>query len=181
MPQSSLTRPVYDSRTRLFHWLTAVLVLALWFGAHAINTLPKGPPRWYAVGVHMSLGISLGVLLVFRIRWRLGRAVKLASTGNIWMRAAAHAMHAGLYAALIATILLGMFNAWVRGVHVFSCFVLPAFDPGNKELRRQIGDLHIWVANCILIAAVLHAAVAIFHHVVLRDGTLERMWGRTLS
>jgi cytochrome b561 len=52
---------------------------------------------------------------------------------------------------------------------------VPAFDPANKALRHLIGDWHALAANAILILAGVHAAAALFHHFILRDGVLRRM------
>ncbi len=173
MAQPSLR---YDRRTRILHWTSALLVAATWLSAQVINLVPKGPPCWNVLGGHMTLGIVLGIVLAYRIRWRLGSSVHPPVAGNVLVQAAARAMHVGLYAALVVVIVFGLFNAWVRGVHVFTWFSVPAFDPGNKGLRQLMGLLHITLANYILIAAALHGLAALAHHFVLRDGTLHRMW-----
>jgi cytochrome b561 len=63
----------------------------------------------------------------------------------------------------------------VRGDAIFNLFKVPAFDPGNRALVKQVGGWHAIAANTVLIVAGVHAAAALFHHFLLRDATLKRM------
>jgi cytochrome b561 len=123
----------------------------------------------------MTLGVVLGAVLLRRVLWRLGSGTRLPRAAG-WRGGAAAAMHFALYGLLIAQVLLGLATAWVRGDHVYTFFVLPEFDPGNKALRHDIHEVHEWVGNAILIAAALHAVAGLAHHYLLRDGVLRRMW-----
>lgn len=165
----------YDRSTVVLHWVSAGLVVLLWGSAQVIDFFAKGPPRWNMLGVHMSLGLALALVLLYRIGWRLTAGRRLPeSEGRQW-RWLARTTHFGLYALLLVQIVLGLANAWVRGDHVFTWFVIPAFDPADKVLRRNVGELHDLVANVILVVAGLHACAGLFHHYVLRDGILRRM------
>jgi cytochrome b561 len=84
-------------------------------------------------------------------------------------------LHFTLYIALIVTVSLGVANVWVRGDTLFNIITFPAFDPGNKPLRAQVGDLHDLAANTLLVLAGLHAIAALIHHFVWRDDVLRRM------
>jgi cytochrome b561 len=86
--------------------------------------------------------------------------------------------HGVLYLLLIVTVLLGVANAWVRGDTLFGLFKIPAFDPGNTELRESVEDWHGLSANILLALAGLHAAAALLHHYVFKDDVLRRMLPR---
>jgi len=165
----------YDRATITLHWLTAALVLLLWSSAQIIDFFAKGAPRWNMLGVHMSLGLLLAFVLLARIAWRLFGAQHLAPAEPGLLGLLARSTHLLLYALLLAQVLLGFTNAWVRGDHVFTWFVIPAFDPADKALRKDVGELHDLFANLILIVAGLHAAAALIHHYVMRDSVLKRM------
>ena len=83
-----------------------------------------------------------------------------------------------LYLLLVATVLLGIANAWIRGDTLFMLVKIPAFDPGNTALKGFVEDLHSWAANTLLIVAGLHAAAALLHHFALKDDILRRMLPR---
>ena len=168
----------YDALTVKLHWATAILVVLLWGSAQIIDLFAKGPPRWNMLSVHMLLGLVLAVVLVWRVLWRTTGGVQIVESvesagGALYW--AGRLTHISLYLLIAAQLLLGLANAWVRGDHVFTWFVIPAFDATDKVLRRDVGGLHELVANLILIVAGLHAAAALFHHYVLHDNVLRRM------
>jgi len=165
----------YDRRTILLHWLTAGLVVALWGIAQIIDVFPNGPLRVDARSVHITLGVALIVVLITRIAWRAGRGRRLEPAESGILGLAAILVHYLLYGLLIAELCLGLANVWVRGDSLFNLVTVPAFDPTDKALRSTIGELHGTIATVILIVAGLHAAAALFHHYVLRDGVLRRM------
>ena len=84
-------------------------------------------------------------------------------------------VHLGLYVLVVAGIMLGLWNAWVRGEHVFSLFQISAFDGDNKGLRKWAGDQHKLLANTLLIVSAAHGLVGLAHHFIWRDGVLQRM------
>ena len=45
----------------------------------------------------------------------------------------------------------------------------------DQSLKRSARGYHGMVANWLVILAGLHAAAALFHHFVKRDGVLRRM------
>ena len=169
----------YDPRTVRLHWITAVLVVLLWGSAQIIDWFPKGAPRINAQGVHMTLGVTLAIVLAMRITWRLTQGTRLPQVGSPAMAMAATFAHRLLYVLLVVEILLGLTNAWVRGQSVFNLFAIPAFSPGDRALVKQVNGYHDWVANTILVVAGLHALAGLAHHYWMKDDVLRRMaWRR---
>ena len=80
-----------------------------------------------------------------------------------------------LYGLLIVAVVLGGANVWVRGDPIFNVFRIPAYDPGNRDLMHLVGGWHALATNAVVIVAGIHAAAALFHHLILRDATLRRM------
>jgi cytochrome b561 len=83
--------------------------------------------------------------------------------------------HKALYALLVLAVLTGIVNAWARGDSILNLFAIPSISPGNRELRQFIGAIHAYVTNTLLVVALLHSAMALFHYYVLRDDVLGRM------
>jgi cytochrome b561 len=75
---------------------------------------------------------------------------------------------------LLAVLLLGIANVWIRGDSIFGLFTVPKFSL-DQGLRHTVEDLHETVANIVLIVAGLHALAALAHHYFMRDGVLKRM------
>ena len=170
------TVDTYDSPTITLHWVSAALVLALWVLGQCVDFFPKGTPRVTARSLHILLGVSLGVVLIARLVWRFEGGVKLPVADPGFVGRLAACVHWFLYALLAASVVAGVAYVWIRGDTFFNWFTVPAFDPGNKALRDNAGELHEFLANLLLIVAGLHAVAAVWHHRVMRDGVLRRMW-----
>ena len=165
----------YDPKTIWLHWLTAALVISLWCVGQTIDWFPRGAPRVFARSAHISVGALLGCMLLYRVWWRMTAGARLPALGGRALRGIAKSMHLALYACLIATVALGVANAWERGDNLFFLYKIPAFDPGNKVLRASIEDYHAYAANLLLILAGLHAAAGLVHHYLLKSDVLGRM------
>ena len=171
----------YDEGTITLHWLTAGLVVALFLLAEGWGFFPRDI-RKAGQSLHISLGILLAAILVARLFWRgtRGRRLPPAITGlQHW---AVAAVHLAIYGLLLAQATLGFVFRWAQGEPFlfFGLFSIPSpfvFEPG---MARTFGGLHNTVAWTIIVVAGLHAAAALIHHHVLRDGVLRRMLpGRT--
>lgn len=166
----------YDRCTVVLHWLTAALVASLWCLGQTIDWFPKGDPRIFARSLHISAGVALAVVLIVRLQWRFaGGGIHLPPAGAGRIDQLATLVHRLLYALLLATVVLGIANAWIRGDSVFNLFKIPAFDPNDKDLRETVEDWHGLAANTLLVVAFCHAAAALLHHFVRKDGVLRRM------
>jgi cytochrome b561 len=167
----------YDNTSITLHWITAVLVLLLWCAGETIDWFPRGTPRVTVRSLHILFGVALGAILCWRIWWRTGGAGRrLSAVDSGVLKMLSNGVHVALYFVLVATVILGVANAWVRGDSIFGLFSLPSFAPGNRALRGQIEDLHSWSANALLILAGLHACAGLWHHFIRKDGVLRRMW-----
>lgn len=166
----------YDDRTIRLHWACAALVLVLWMLGQVIDFFPRGDPRVMARSVHIALGVVLACLLLARIVWRIGGGTKLPAAESGFAGLAATSAHKVLYLLMACTVLVGIAAVWVRGDNLFNLYHVPAFDPTDKQLRKDVVELHETLANSLFMLALLHAAVAVFHHTIRADGVLQRMW-----
>lgn len=167
--------PRYDGVSILLHWLTAGLVVILWTLGQTIDFFPKGAPKIDARSVHITLGATLGIVLLIRVLWRASAGRKLPLADQGWLGVTAKVVHYGLYVLVAVTVVLGIFNAWQRGDVLFNVYKIPQLIPGDRALRRVLGELHGDCADVVLIVAGLHAAAALAHHYLLRDRVLRRM------
>ena len=166
----------YDSKTIIFHWLSAVIILGLWIAGQTIDLFPKGTPRITVRSFHITFGIILIILLTLRINWRLNGGIKLPQAIPGVLGKLAVGTHQLLYVLMASVVTLGIAAVWIRGDNIFNLFTIPAFDASNKQLREDVVDLHGLFANALLILAGLHALIAIWHHKVIKDDVLSRIW-----
>ena len=171
-----MSSTTYDRTTIRLHWLTAFLVCWQWGQAHLIDLISTGgtPGRRAMVGLHVLGGVLLVAVLLFRLYWRHTGGVRLPHAAGA-EGLLARLGHWALYGLLAATLGLGLWLEWVRGDNLFGLVQVPAFEPGNRALRRLAADRHDLAANALLVLAGLHALVALAHHYIRKDGVLRRM------
>lgn len=164
----------YDTTTIVFHWLTVALVVLLWTSAQTIDFFPRGDGRVPMRSMHILMGVLLICVVAARLAWRASGGRRRPSPPDL-LDLGAHLVHYLLYVMLVAAVLLGLANVWVRGDVFFFLFQVPAYDPGNTALRHLVEDLHAYATNGIVLVAGVHAVAALFHHYVLHDSILRRM------
>jgi len=178
MTDTRLAHERYDRITIAFHWLTALLALALFSSAFAWNYLPR---EWHLrslEGVHVSLGIALAVTLVGRLVWRFTGGRKLAAAGNAITAPLSRLVHWALYLLLALQVGLGFSLRWLQGEEFtfFGLFSIPnlVFTP-DRALAHQLEDLHNLAGWTLIYLAGAHAVAALVHRYVLKDSVLRRM------
>ena len=93
----------YTRTAILLHWLTALLIFGQVGVGWYLEGIPRQTPaRSIVVNFHKSTGLILGLLILFRVFWRLThRAPSLPPSLPRWERVAARTSHAGLYACML--------------------------------------------------------------------------------
>ncbi len=140
-----------------------------------LASMPKGPEKLQAAGMHKSFGVVLLLLILLRFAWKLINATPKPSEGSAIENLLAQGMHWLLYALMFAQPLSGILMTQTAGhpVSVFGVFELPTLvekNPSSAEFFRN-GHGLIWV---LLIVAVLgHISAALFHHFIKKDGVLK--------
>ena len=170
----------YTRTAVVLHWLIGVCVLAqITLGLWMI-TIPKSPPgvraSWF--NMHKSIGITLAVLIVVRVLWRLAhRAPPLPATMPKWERIAAKTNHVLLYVCMIVMPLSGYLgSSFTKYPILYWGVKLPQWGWDSPQLKDLFSQIH-WVTATIFIALIaLHIAAAIKHWLIDRDGVVQRMW-----
>jgi cytochrome b561 len=173
LERDRVTRP---RKLVILHWLT-VLCVCLAAALILIRDEVDGRAlrQWLLEG-HRHFGLFVLILFFVRvvIRLRLGKLP--SEIKSRFIRAAAASTHIALYALLLALPLLGWStsNAQDKPVHLFG-LTLPALVKADDDLADQLQAWHIDAAWILLGIVLLHIGAALWHHFVLRDGTLRAM------
>lgn len=167
----------YDPVSQALHWLIAAVILATYLIALVREEMPRGSLRTDMLSYHMALGFLVFGLTFLRLGWRSIHSAPPPLSSSAVMNAAAKGGHVALYVTMFAIPLIGLFSAWADGrtVTFFGLFSLPALIAPNRGLVKVLEEAHEISAHGMMILAGLHAAAAIVHQFVLRDGTLTRM------
>ena len=160
-----------------FHWAIAVLVIVNLLIGLFHESLLDGVKA--AMPLHQAIGITVLVLTLGRIAWRLGhRPPALPATMTGGARFAAHLTHFGLYVLLLAMPLTGWIQvSGAKTPHPFSWFGLfevPLL-PVARAAGRAAHESHEVLGWVMLLLVLIHVAAALRHHFLLRDSVLARI------
>ena len=155
----SKTRTAFSRMQIWIHWIVAILIFAAFFthegmGDALRERIEQGLTGMEGATPHTAIGGVAFAFILWRLvlRWRRGapepEGSGLQLTAAIWG-------HRLLYLLMIVVPSLGA-AAWYGK--------LP-----------NLGEVHEVLGKTLVLIALGHGAVALWHHFVLKDGTLRRM------
>lgn len=169
----------FDPVSIAFHWLTVVLIVvqyaSLWLheAAHHASNFAAA-----ALTVHRSIGLVTWIVVVTRLVWRRYFADVPPFPADLprFQQLIAKANEYGLYVLLLVQPVTGFARVLLRG-QPFTLFLwqVPVLLAPNPDIRAMFVEAHEIGGQLLLFLIGLHAAGALFHRLVLRDGVLERM------
>lgn len=155
------TKTSFSALQITLHWLIALLIVATWWlsdgmGPALRDRIKTGQTGFEGNTLHVWLGgaVLLLVLIRFAVRTMQGAPAPVAG-GTARSDAAALWGHRLLYTLMLIVPAMGAV-VWYFNV-------------------TALGDAHGLVANGLMVVALGHAALALYHHYILKDGTLRRM------
>ncbi len=157
-----MTRKTGYSKAQIgLHWAIAALIGVNYIVSDGMGEIfdgtleGKAPEGWTPV-VHVYVGLAVLALVIVRmvVRMRQG-APEAPTTGPALLDLAASATHKLLYLLMLLVPVLGAIT-WFRGM-------------------EATADLHVYAMNAMMLLILAHAAAALFHQYVVKDGLLLRM------
>jgi len=161
------------------HWIIALLVLCQIGLGWWIVDLPKSPPGlragWF--NLHKSIGLTIGLLMLFRLGWRIGHSPPpLPESTPRWQVRAARISHFLFYAALIVQPVVGYLgSSFTRYPIKYFGVTLPHWGWDAPALKDLCSAVHLGLACLITALVAIHIAAALKHLLVNRDGVFQRM------
>jgi cytochrome b561 len=159
------------------HWLTVLLIIAAFVLATILEDMTLSPLKLKLYSWHKWVGITVLFLLPLRLLFRfLDPLDHRAGLTALEVKASA-AVHGVIYLLLIAVPMFGWLHSSAAGFPVVWLGVLPLPDLVGKDkaLAEIFKELHEGSVNLLIALVVMHAAAALYHHHIRRDGVLARM------
>ena len=159
----------YTTVAILLHWVIAAAILVQILGGWAMEDL-KGPEKFEAFQVHKSAGLTILLLSLFRLFWRLANPPPPLPEGmKGWEVAAAKFTHFAFYALMIGIPLGGWviistspYNIATHWWGLFEWPRLPLADlPFRKELNGIAKSGHSAAAWGVIVLFVIHVGAAL--------------------
>jgi len=171
--------------SQAFHWLIVLLILGMAIVGLTMVELPKTPKYFWVYTAHKSTGITVLVLVIARLAWRLyaGKPDPVPGTPT-WQERIATVTHWMLYGLILVMPLSGWLYDSASGLRPFRWFGLfdmPKLSPPDESVRDLSLAVHEWGFWVLVALVVAHAGAAFYHHLFQRDATLTRMLPRRSS
>ena len=180
----------YGSIAKWLHWLTALLFLGSYVTVYYRRwfTEAETPENWTALQLHLSIGVTVAVVVLLRILWRMMNRTPEPEPGSALEHFAAKLGHFALYAIMIIMPVTGYLGTGVA-VEFFSLFDIPSFKDTElfatyfghamtfKEFEKPIDFIHkdIFGAWVVWLLILGHVLAALYHQFVKGDRTLQKM------
>ena len=172
----------YTALAIALHWGLGLAILGMVGVGVYMTDLPFSPWRLKLYNWHKWAGITILVLSVLRLVWRLTHRPPalpqvIALGMSAWQSRAHHATHYAMYILFFVVPLIGWAYSSAAGFPVvwFGLIPLPDLLPVDKEFAALIKPLHQISAFALVGLAGLHIAAALKHQLIDRDGLLQRM------
>jgi cytochrome b561 len=175
---NEMKRNRYSTGAMIFHWIIAIAGIVTWriveTAEHA-SDVDKG----YWMDHHKALGITILVLTIGRLIWRLSHPVPpLASTVAKWQKILARSVHIIFYVMLIGLPIGGWLATSYYGgnINMWDLFTVPGLPVGfDEEMGKSIIGLHKTGGEILIYLIGLHILGALKHTFWDEDGTLFKM------
>ncbi len=177
MNQAGTEKTGYDAIAKTLHWTIALIVLSMLIFAWQLDDLGDAE-RVEMIKFHSGLGLSVLILMVLRLLWRLGHPPPAPPpTMSRWQRRASVSVHRAFYLLLILQPVLGMLLAGSvdYSVSPFGWLELSTWMPDDPNRADWLLALHSTNANIIALLALVHIGAALWHHYREKDNVLRRM------
>ena len=168
----------YGIVSRLFHWLMAVAIFAMFgLGVWMVRLDYYSPYYNAAPDLHRSLGIVLLIALLMRWLWRAVNPKPATNDLSLLEQKASYVVHWGFYLLLLALMVSGYLITTPDGrpIDVFGWFSVPSIVQMHG-LEDEAGRVHRILAYATIALAVVHSLAALKHHFVDKSTILQRMW-----
>ena len=180
-------RPRYRTGAILLHWLIAAAIVFQIILGWRFSGAPRGPAVFALFQLHKSIGITILVLTIVRILWRLGHRPPPPPIGQPrWERIASQVVHVGFYVILLGLPLTGwiivsasklniptLLYGAIPWPHLPFIAHLPAGPKHGWEVGGRFSHHLLVKATYVLLA--LHVGAAAKHQLFDRDEVFAHM------
>lgn len=167
----------YGPTAKSFHWLIALLLAVQLPLGWLMPDIHRGENPGAAMSLHISIGVTILLLIVARWLWRLAHPVAPESKLPAWQRLSSELVHWLLYLTVLLTTLSGWLFASYRGwaVNLYGVFPLPHLVAQGSPVGHALGDMHETLGYVLVVLIGIHVAAALVHLFVYKDRVMQRM------
>lgn len=172
--QSKSTDNSFGGVAKSLHWISAGLVIVLLGTGFISGFATDTGVKTAVLRVHLPVAITVLILTVTRLVWwwRFDKKPSPVAGVPAWQNITARWTHRAIYAVVLLLLASGIAMSVMSGLPD-ALFGTAPF-PSLADLAPRSG--HGIGARVMLGLVLLHAGAALYHHRLLKDQTLKRMW-----
>jgi cytochrome b561/polyisoprenoid-binding protein YceI len=179
--------PRYTTVAIVLHWLIAAAILFQIILGWRMGDEPKGPATYAIFQLHKSIGITILLLSLARLAWRLThRPPPHPATQPRWETLASQVVHVAFYVIMIGLPITGWIIVSTSKLTIPTVLYgaipwphlpfLPELAAGPKHLWHQIGENgHGLLVKTTYLLLALHLGAVAKHQILDRDEVLGHM------
>ncbi len=166
----------WSAPTRGLHALMLLMFIVMYALAELMDWT-HGASKHEVVEIHKSIGVLIFGLALLRLLWNVTHRGP-EPIGTPQQAKLAKGVHHLLYLLMFLIPVSGYVMSMLHGksVDVFGVYTLPTLLAPDHSLKEWSESIHSALATTLLIVAGGHAAMALYHHFMLKDATLRRMF-----
>jgi len=167
----------YGPTAKVLHWLIVALLAVQYIIGWLMPDIHRGMKPGAGMTFHISVGMTILVLIVVRFAWRLTHPVAPETSLPPWQRLSSEVVHWLLYVLVLATTVTGWLFASFRGwqVSYFYLFPVPMLTSDSAAAGKAIDGLHQAAEWTLLVFIGIHIVAALAHIFYYRDRIMQRM------
>jgi cytochrome b561/polyisoprenoid-binding protein YceI len=181
------SRTRYTTVAIVIHWLIAAAIIFQIILGWRMGDGPKGPTTYALFQLHKSIGITILLLSLFRLAWKLTHKSPPPPAGQpAWERTASHLVHGAFYVIMIGLPLTGWIMVSASRVPIPTLLygvvpwphlpLLPELAVGAKHAWHEVGEIgHGVLVKLTYLLLILHLGAVAKHQVLDRDEVFGHM------
>ncbi|SFI67835.1 YceI family protein [Caulobacter sp. UNC279MFTsu5.1] len=186
-PSAAGRPPRYTTVAILLHWLIAAAILFQIILGWRMGDEPKGPATYAIFQLHKSIGITILLLSLARLAWRLFHKPPPHPAGQPrWETIASQIVHVAFYVIMIGLPVTGWIMVSASKLNIPTLLYgtvpwphlpgLPELAAGPKHVWYKAGEIsHGLLVKTTYLLLALHLGAAAKHQILDRDEVLGHM------
>ena len=165
----------YGLISKVFHWLSAaLLIVQIPLGFYLVD-LDFGDERLEIEKIHVIMGLTIFYLVILRLLNNFFNPTpKIDPSKFLGQKQLAKINHLLLYIAILSITVSGILKKLFNGESI-NLFFREIAIKENFELADQFYDIHVFSNYLVVILVTIHILAVIFHKVFFNENLIKKI------
>ena len=165
----------YGLISKIFHWLSAaLLIVQIPLGFYLVD-LDFGDERLKIEKIHVIIGLAIFYLIILRLLNNFFNPTpKIGPSKFLGQKLLAKTNHLLLYVAILSITVSGILKKLFNG-ETLNLFFREIALKENFELADQFYDIHVFSNYSVVTLVTIHILAVIFHKVFFNENLIKKI------